>query len=112
MLLLWLLAALETVGGVPVGVRRPFYSYNPPVNRLEGGAREERTRREIETEKRPKPRPGSPLHAVSRSSLCARGKDELWDALSLVYLFLRPWVPVKLVRLKLLSEGSKDLWKS
>ncbi|XP_050705035.1 matrix metalloproteinase-2-like [Eriocheir sinensis] len=60
-LLLWLLGI---VGGVPVGKRRPYHAHNPQLARLEGGAREDRARREIETEERPKPRPGSPLHAL------------------------------------------------
>lgn len=60
-LLLWLLGI---VGGVPVGERRPYHAHNPQLARLEGGAREDRARREIETEERPKPRPGSPLHAL------------------------------------------------
>lgn len=64
-LLLWLLAVLVAVGGVPVAVPRPFSNYNLRQVRLEGHRQEDRARREIEVENRPKPRPGSHLHAVS-----------------------------------------------
>lgn len=73
-MLLWLLAALMAVEGVPVGMQRPFDTHNPRLVRLEGGGGAGRARREIEVTERPKAAPGSYQHAVSGSVLCPRSR--------------------------------------
>lgn len=54
-----------TVVAVPLGVRFPYHTRNLPLDGLEDDPLEDRSRRAIEEDIKPKSRPGSPLHAVS-----------------------------------------------